>query len=120
MARVLRPPHVRPRLVAKLQDTPDTSAAAARKEPVNLQRLLWTWEPAKTLAPEPTPGPETNEEAPVSPMHTQAPTPQGAGDSDPGTGKGISKAGERDKASGLKCGTVASSSVTTTASAPGF
>lgn len=96
MDRVLSPRHIPPRLVVKLQDTLDTSAAAAGEEPMNLQRLLWTWELAETLAPEPTSGPETNKEVPVSHMHTQAPIPQGVGASDPGTGKGISKARERD------------------------
>ncbi|EPQ09648.1 hypothetical protein D623_10005631, partial [Myotis brandtii] len=79
-------------------------------------------EPAETPTPEPTPGPEANEEAP-SPACT--PSPQDLKELELLTQalqkavhvrKGISKAGERDKASSLKSGSIATSA--TTAAAP--
>ncbi|XP_054570203.1 tubulin epsilon and delta complex protein 2 isoform X1 [Eptesicus fuscus] len=113
------------RLVAELRDALDTCAERQRQLEQSLRvsrRLLRTWEPAETPTPEPTPGPETNEEAP-SPACT--PSPQDLKELELLTQalekavrvrKGISKAGERDKASSLKSGSIATSA--TTAAAP--
>ncbi|KAM5198541.1 tubulin epsilon and delta complex protein 2 [Hipposideros larvatus] len=108
------------RLVAELQDALDYCAERQRQLERSMRvsrRLLQAWEPAETPVPEPTPGPETNEEAP-SPVCT--PSPQDLRELELLTKalekavrvrKGISKAGERDKA-----GSVATSA--NTASAP--
>ncbi|XP_036166669.1 tubulin epsilon and delta complex protein 2 isoform X2 [Myotis myotis] len=113
------------RLVAELQDALDTCAERQRQLEQSLRvsrRLLRAWEPAETPTPEPTPGPETNEEAP-SPACT--PSPQDLKELELLTQalqkavhvrKGISKAGERDNASSLKSGSIATSA--TTAAAP--
>ncbi|KAJ8794645.1 hypothetical protein J1605_003116 [Eschrichtius robustus] len=55
------------RLVAELHDALDSCAKRQRQLERSLRvsrRLLRAWEPAETPAPEPTLGPETNEEAP--------------------------------------------------------
>uniref|UniRef100_G1PVI7 Tubulin epsilon and delta complex 2 n=1 Tax=Myotis lucifugus TaxID=59463 RepID=G1PVI7_MYOLU len=113
------------RLVAELRDALDTCAERQRQLEDSLRvsrRLLRAWEPAETPTPEPTPGPEANEEAP-SPACT--PSPQDLKELELLTQalqkavhvrKGISKAGERDKASSLKSGSIATSA--TTAAAP--
>ncbi|XP_023620257.1 uncharacterized protein C16orf59 homolog isoform X4 [Myotis lucifugus] len=124
-ARVLSYRRVLPRLVAELRDALDTCAERQRQLEDSLRvsrRLLRAWEPAETPTPEPTPGPEANEEAP-SPACT--PSPQDLKELELLTQalqkavhvrKGISKAGERDKASSLKSGSIATSA--TTAAAP--
>ncbi|XP_059548771.1 tubulin epsilon and delta complex protein 2 isoform X3 [Myotis daubentonii] len=124
-ARVLSYRRVLPRLVAELRDALDTCAERQRQLEQSLRvsrRLLRAWEPAETPTPEPTPGPETNEEAP-SPACT--PSPQDLKELELLTQalqkavhvrKGVSKAGERDKASSLKSGSIATSA--TTAAAP--
>ncbi|XP_036265439.1 tubulin epsilon and delta complex protein 2 isoform X2 [Pipistrellus kuhlii] len=115
------------RLVAELRDALDTCAERQRQLEQSLRvsrRLLRTWEPAETPTPtpEPTPGPETNEEAPSS---AGTPSPQDLKELELLTQalekavrvrKGISKAGERDKASSQKSGSIATSA--TTAAAP--
>ncbi|KAJ8786561.1 hypothetical protein J1605_006050 [Eschrichtius robustus] len=99
------------RLVAELRDALDSCAERQRQLERSLRvsrRLLRAWEPAETLAPEPTPGPETNEEAPSAGC---APSPQDLKELELLTQalekavrvrKGISKAGEGDKAPSLK------------------
>ncbi|XP_068380939.1 tubulin epsilon and delta complex protein 2 isoform X2 [Eschrichtius robustus] len=114
------------RLVAELRDALDSCAERQRQLERSLRvsrRLLRAWEPAETLAPEPTPGPETNEEAPSAGC---APSPQDLKELELLTQalekavrvrKGISKAGEGDKAPSLKSGSIATSPATR-ASAP--
>ncbi|XP_045676753.1 tubulin epsilon and delta complex protein 2 isoform X2 [Phyllostomus hastatus] len=113
------------RLVAELWGALDACAERQRELERSLQvsrRLLRTWEPAKTPAPEPTPGLETNEDAPF-PACT--PSPQDLKELELLTQalekavqvrKGISKAGKREKSSSLKSGSIATSA--TTAPAP--
>ncbi|XP_059753198.1 tubulin epsilon and delta complex protein 2 isoform X1 [Balaenoptera ricei] len=114
------------RLVAELRDALDSCAERQRQLERSLRvsrRLLRAWEPAETLAPEPTPGPETNEEAPSAAC---APSPQDLEELELLTQalekavrvrKGLSKAGEGDKAPSLKSGSIATSPATR-ASAP--
>ncbi|XP_061064478.1 tubulin epsilon and delta complex protein 2 isoform X2 [Eubalaena glacialis] len=114
------------RLVAELRDALDSCAERQRQLERSLRvsrRLLRAWEPAETLAPEPTPGPETNEEAPSAAC---TPSPQDLKELELLTQalekavrvrKGISKAGEGDKAPSLKSGSIATSPATR-ASAP--
>ncbi|TKC41860.1 hypothetical protein EI555_008649, partial [Monodon monoceros] len=89
------------------------------------RRLLSAWEPAETPAPEPSPGPETNEEAPPA---ASTPSPQDLKEPELLTQalekavrvrKGISKAGEGDKGKvpSLKSASMAASPATR-ASAP--
>ncbi|XP_035875878.1 tubulin epsilon and delta complex protein 2 isoform X3 [Phyllostomus discolor] len=113
------------RLVAELWGALDACAERQRELERSLQisrRLLRTWEPAKTPAPEPTPGLETNEEAPFPACK---PSPQDLKELELLTQalekavqvrKGISKAGKREKSSSLKSGSIATSA--TTAPAP--
>ncbi|XP_014649031.1 PREDICTED: uncharacterized protein C16orf59 homolog isoform X1 [Ceratotherium simum simum] len=113
------------RLLAELRDALDACAERQRQLERSLRvsrRLLRVWEPAEPPAPEPTPGPKTNEEA-GSPART--PSPQDLKELELLTQalekavqvrKGLSKTGERDRASSLKSGSVASPA--TTASAP--
>nr|XP_058893599.1 tubulin epsilon and delta complex protein 2 isoform X2 [Kogia breviceps] len=114
------------RLVAELRDALDSCAERQRQLERSLRvcrRLLRAWEPAETLAPELTPGPETNEEAPSAAC---IPSPQDLKELELLTQalekavrvrKGISKAGEGDKAPSLKSGSIATSPATR-ASAP--
>ncbi|NIG60113.1 hypothetical protein BU61_7640 [Pontoporia blainvillei] len=114
------------RLVAELRDALDSCAERQRKLERSLRvsrRLLRAWEPAETLAPEPTPGPETNDEAPSAAC---IPSPQDLKELELLTQalekavrvrKGISKAGEGNKAPSLKSGSIATSPATR-ASAP--
>ncbi|XP_036890555.1 tubulin epsilon and delta complex protein 2 isoform X2 [Sturnira hondurensis] len=113
------------RLVAELWNALDACAERQQELERSLRvsrRLLGTWEPAKTPAPEPTPGLETNEEAPFPACK---PSPQDLEELELLTQalekavqvrKGISKAGKREKASSLKSGSTATSA--TTAPAP--
>ncbi|XP_037013293.2 tubulin epsilon and delta complex protein 2 isoform X3 [Artibeus jamaicensis] len=113
------------RLVAELWNALDACAERQRELERSLQvsrRLLGTWGPAKTPAPEPTPGLETNEEAPFPACK---PSPQDLKELELLTQalekavqvrKGISKAGKREKSSSLKSGSIATSA--TTAPAP--
>ncbi|XP_045316222.1 tubulin epsilon and delta complex protein 2 isoform X5 [Leopardus geoffroyi] len=113
------------RLVAELRDALDACAERQRQLERSLRvsrRLLRTWEPAETSAPQPTPAPETSGEAP-SPEST--PSPQDLKELELLTQalekavrvrKGMSKTGERHKALSLKSGSAAASA--TTASAP--
>ncbi|XP_040315292.1 tubulin epsilon and delta complex protein 2 isoform X2 [Herpailurus yagouaroundi] len=113
------------RLVAELRDALDACAERQRQLERSLRvsrRLLRTWEPAETPAPQPTPASETSGEAP-SPEST--PSPQDLKELELLTQalekavrvrKGISKTGERHKALSLKSGSAATSA--TTASAP--
>ncbi|KAM8780165.1 tubulin epsilon and delta complex protein 2 [Rhynchonycteris naso] len=110
------------RLIAELRDALDNCAERQRQLERSLRvsrRLLRTWEPAETPAPESTPGPETNEE--VRPPAC-TPCPQDLKELELLTQalekavqvrRRISKTRERDKASSLKSGSIA-----TTASAP--
>ncbi|XP_055417316.1 tubulin epsilon and delta complex protein 2 isoform X2 [Bubalus kerabau] len=112
------------RLVAELRDALDSCAERQRQLEQSLRvsrRLLRVWEPAETPAPEPTPGPEINEEAPSSAC---PPSPQDLKELELLTQalekavrvrKGLSKAGEGVKARSLKSG---SASTATKASAP--
>ncbi|XP_022372342.1 uncharacterized protein C16orf59 homolog isoform X3 [Enhydra lutris kenyoni] len=113
------------RLVAELRDALDACAERQRQLERSLRvsrRLLRTWEPAETpAAAEPTPEPETDEEAPP-PAGT--PSPQDLRELELLTQalekavrvrKGVSKAGERPGALSLKS---AATSRATTASAP--
>ncbi|XP_029078027.1 tubulin epsilon and delta complex protein 2 isoform X2 [Monodon monoceros] len=114
------------RLVAELRDALDSCAERQRQLERSLRvsrRLLRAWEPAETLAPEPTPGPETNEEAPSAAC---IPSPQDLKELELLTQalekavrvrKGISNAGEGNKAPSLKSGSIATSPATR-ASAP--
>ncbi|XP_024615571.1 tubulin epsilon and delta complex protein 2 isoform X1 [Neophocaena asiaeorientalis asiaeorientalis] len=114
------------RLVAELRDALDSCAERQRQLERSLRvsrRLLRAWEPAETLAPEPTPGPETNEEAQSAAC---IPSPQDLKELELLTQalekavrvrKGISKAGEGNKAPSLKSGSIATSPATR-ASAP--
>ncbi|XP_033284967.1 tubulin epsilon and delta complex protein 2 isoform X2 [Orcinus orca] len=109
------------RLVAELRDALDSCAERQRQLERSLRvsrRLLRAWEPAETLAPEPTPGPETNEEAPSAAC---IPSPQDLKELELLTQalekavrvrKGISKAGEGNKAPSLKSGSIATSPAT--------
>ncbi|XP_060262160.1 tubulin epsilon and delta complex protein 2 isoform X2 [Ovis aries] len=112
------------RLVAELRDALDSCAERQRQLEQSLRvsrRLLRVWEPAETPAPEPTPGPEINEEAPSSAC---PPSPQDLKELELLTQalekavrvrKGLSKAGEGVKVPSLKSG---SASTATKASAP--
>ncbi|XP_006913995.2 tubulin epsilon and delta complex protein 2 [Pteropus alecto] len=112
------------RLVAELQDALEACAERQRQLERSLRvsrRLLRAWEPAEIPAPEPTPGPETNKETP-SPACT--PSPQDlmelefltqALEKAVRVRKGISKAGEKDKAPSLKSGSIATSANTASA-----
>ncbi|XP_032461901.1 tubulin epsilon and delta complex protein 2 isoform X2 [Phocoena sinus] len=114
------------RLVAELRDALDSCAERQRQLERSLRvsrRLLRAWEPAETLAPEPTPGPETNEEAQSAAC---IPSPQDLKELELLTQalekavrvrKGISKAGEGNKAPSLKSGSIVTSPATR-ASAP--
>ncbi|XP_065749300.1 tubulin epsilon and delta complex protein 2 [Phocoena phocoena] len=114
------------RLVAELRDALDSCAERQRQLERSLRvsrRLLRAWEPAETLAPEPTPAPETNEEAQSAAC---IPSPQDLKELELLTQalekavrvrKGISKAGEGNKAPSLKSGSIATSPATR-ASAP--
>ncbi|XP_044928059.1 tubulin epsilon and delta complex protein 2 isoform X1 [Mustela putorius furo] len=112
------------RLVAELRDALDDCAERQLQLERSLRvsrRLLRTWEPAETPAAEPTPEPETDEEAPPP---ADTPSPQDLRELELLTQalekavrvrKGVSKAGERHGALGLKS---AATSRATTASAP--
>ncbi|XP_017896479.1 PREDICTED: uncharacterized protein C16orf59 homolog isoform X3 [Capra hircus] len=112
------------RLVAELRDALDSCAERQRQLEQSLRvsrRLLRVWEPAETPAPEPTLGPEINEEAPSSAC---PPSPQDLKELELLTQalekavrvrKGLSKAGEGVKVPSLKSG---SASTATKASAP--
>ncbi|XP_039102808.1 tubulin epsilon and delta complex protein 2 [Hyaena hyaena] len=106
------------RLVAELRDALDACAERQRQLERSLRasrRLLRTWEPAETPAPQPTPGPDTGEEAPSAGCTS---SPQDLKELELLTQalekavrvrKGISKAGERPKALGLKPGSTVAS-----------
>ncbi|XP_024409196.2 tubulin epsilon and delta complex protein 2 isoform X2 [Desmodus rotundus] len=112
------------RLVAELWNALDACAERQRELERSLQvsrRLLQAWEPAKTPAPEPTPGRETNEEAPFPACK---PSPQDLKELELLTQalekavqvrKGISKAGKKEKASSLKSRSIATSAATASA-----
>ncbi|XP_020028753.2 tubulin epsilon and delta complex protein 2 isoform X1 [Castor canadensis] len=114
------------RLVTELQDALDACSERQRQLEESLRvsrRLLQAWEPAHTPAPEPLPGPESKEKDP-SPACT--PSPQDLKELEFLTRalekavrvrKGISKAGERNRATNLKSGSIATAP-STTASAP--
>ncbi|KAM5330245.1 tubulin epsilon and delta complex protein 2 isoform 2-T2 [Glossophaga mutica] len=120
-ASFMLPPGCSRRLVAELWDALDACAERQRELERSLQvsrRLLRTWELAKTPAPEPTPGLETNEEAPFPACK---PSPQDLKELELLTQalekavqvrNGIAKAGKREKASSLKSGSIATSATT--------
>uniref|UniRef100_A0A8C0M171 Tubulin epsilon and delta complex 2 n=1 Tax=Canis lupus familiaris TaxID=9615 RepID=A0A8C0M171_CANLF len=107
-----------PRLVAELRDALDACAERQRRLERSLRacrRLLRPWEAAELPAAEPTPAPETQEEAP-SPACT--PSPQDLKELELLTQtlekavrvrKSVSKAAERHKALSLKSGSTAAS-----------
>ncbi|XP_057551408.1 tubulin epsilon and delta complex protein 2 isoform X2 [Hippopotamus amphibius kiboko] len=109
------------RLAAELWDALDSCAEQQRQLERSLRvsrRLLRAWEPAETPASEPTPGPGANEEAPSAAC---TPSPQDLKELELLTQalekavrvrKGISKAGEGDKAPILKPGSIATSPAT--------
>uniref|UniRef100_A0A9L0K286 Tubulin epsilon and delta complex 2 n=1 Tax=Equus asinus TaxID=9793 RepID=A0A9L0K286_EQUAS len=116
---------VPPRLLAELRDALDACAERQRQLERSLRvsrRLLRVWEPAETPALEPTPGPDTNEEA-RPPART--PSPQDLKELELLTQalekairvrKGLSKAGGRDEAPSRKSRSIVSPA--TTASVP--
>ncbi|XP_014704484.1 tubulin epsilon and delta complex protein 2 isoform X1 [Equus asinus] len=113
------------RLLAELRDALDACAERQRQLERSLRvsrRLLRVWEPAETPALEPTPGPDTNEEA-RPPART--PSPQDLKELELLTQalekairvrKGLSKAGGRDEAPSRKSRSIVSPA--TTASVP--
>ncbi|XP_054390573.1 tubulin epsilon and delta complex protein 2 isoform X1 [Pongo abelii] len=114
------------RLVAELQGALDACAQRQLQLEQSLRvcrRLLQAWEPTGTWALKPPPGPETNEE---DPLPACTPSPQDLKELEFLTQalekavrvrRGITKAGERDKAPSLKSRSIVTSPGTT-ASAP--
>ncbi|XP_054310808.2 tubulin epsilon and delta complex protein 2 isoform X6 [Pongo pygmaeus] len=114
------------RLVAELQGALDACAQRQLRLEQSLRvcrRLLQAWEPTGTWALKPPPGPETNEE---DPLPACTPSPQDLKELEFLTQalekavrvrRGITKAGERDKAPSLKSRSIVTSPGTT-ASAP--
>ncbi|XP_049760333.1 tubulin epsilon and delta complex protein 2 isoform X2 [Elephas maximus indicus] len=115
------------RLVAELRAALDACGEQQRQLDQSLRvcrRLLRAWEPTRPAAPEPTPGPEPNEE---DPSPACAPSLQDLTELELLTQalekavrvrKGISKVGEGDKAPSLKPRTVATPPATTTSVPP--
>lgn len=118
MAALMLPAGCSRRLVAELRDALDACAERQRRLERSLRacrRLLRPWEAAELPAAEPTPAPETQEEAP-SPACT--PSPQDLKELELLTQtlekavrvrKSVSKAAERHKALSLKSGSTAAS-----------